>query len=140
MSPRRKTMIPRAELVFDGRCGFCTRVVYALKRLDQDNCLRVIAWQEPTVLERSGLTLKDVQSAAWLIVGDQRLRGAAAINAALAHTTGIKLIWWFYSLPGIHHFQDFVYTWIADHWHLLRGITPRCHEPLVECSSRKTLT
>jgi predicted DCC family thiol-disulfide oxidoreductase YuxK len=136
VSARREPLILRAELVFDGRCGFCTRVVYALKRLDYDDRLCITAWQEPTVLERNGLCFKDVQSAAWLIVGDRRLRGAAAINAALAHTTGIKLIWWFYSLPGIHHFQDFIYGWITDHRHLLRGIRPRCLEPLVDCSAK----
>ena len=135
MSPHCEPLISRAELVFDGHCGFCTKVVYAFKRLDQHNRLRVSAWQEPTVLERNGLTFKDVQGAAWLIVGNRRLRGAAAINGALALVTGIGLVWWWYLLPGVRHVQDHVYTWIADHRHLLRGTTPRCREPMVDCSA-----
>ncbi len=130
-----KPLILPAELVFDGRCGFCTRIVRAIEQLDRHHRLRTVAWQEPTVLERSGLSLQDVRGAAWLVVGNSRLRGAAAINAALTLTTGNGLAWWFYSLPGIRQLQDGVYAWVANHRHWLKGITPRCKEPLVECSS-----
>jgi antimicrobial peptide system SdpB family protein len=124
-----------AELVFDGRCGFCTRVVHAIKRLDRHNRLRIVAWQEPNILERNGLSLQDVHDAAWLVVGNSRLRGAAAINAALTLTTGNGLAWWFYSLPGIQQFQNFIYAWVANHRRLFRGTTPHCREPMVECSA-----
>jgi antimicrobial peptide system SdpB family protein len=127
--------ISPAELVFDGRCGFCTRVVRAIEALDRHNLLRTVAWQEPNILERNGLSLQDVRDAAWLVVGNSRLRGAAAINAALTLTTGNSLAWWFYSLPGIHQLQNCIYAWVADHRRLFRGITPHCQEPMVECSA-----
>jgi antimicrobial peptide system SdpB family protein len=130
-----QTPILPAELVFDGRCGFCTRVVRAIEHLDRHNRLRSVAWQEPTVLERNGLSVQDVRDAAWLVVGNSRLRGAAAINAALTLATENGLAWWFYSLPGIHQVQDGAYTWIANHRHWLKGITPRCKEPTVECNA-----
>ncbi len=125
----------RAVFIFDGRCGFCTRVAHTLVRLDQHSRLRTRAWQESGILERYGLCQQDVRDAAWLIVENRRLRGAGAINAAIALTTGFGLLWWFYSLPGIRQLQDHVYTWVANHRHWLKGVTPRCKEPMVECNA-----
>jgi antimicrobial peptide system SdpB family protein len=132
---RSDLLTQRAVFVFDRRCGFCTRVAHTLERLDQHSRLRTRAWQEPGILERHGFSQQDVKDAAWLLVGNRRLRGAAAINGALALSTGVVLPWWFYSLPGIRQLQDDVYIWVANHRHWLRGVMPRCKEPMVECSA-----
>jgi antimicrobial peptide system SdpB family protein len=132
---RSDLLTQRAVFVFDGRCGFCTRVAHNLERLDHQHRLRTTAWQESGILERHGFSQQDVKDAAWLLVGNHRLRGAAAINGALALSTGVGLPWWFYSLPGIRQLQDGVYIWVANHRHWLRGVTPRCKEPMVECNA-----
>jgi predicted DCC family thiol-disulfide oxidoreductase YuxK len=134
-TPSLEPSSQRAVFIFDGRCSFCTRVAHTLERLDQHSRLRTRAWQESGILERYGLCQQDVQGAAWLLLGNRRLRGAAAINAAIALSTGVGLPWWFYSLPGIHQLQNGVYTWIANHRHWLKGVTPRCKEPMVECNA-----
>ncbi len=135
LTPTFEPSNQRAVFIFDGRCGFCTRVAHSLERLDQHNRLHTRAWQEPDILERYGLSQQEVKDAAWLLLGNRRLRGAAAINAALALSTGIGLAWWFYSLPGIRQLQDGVYGWVANHRHCLKGVTPRCKEPMVECNA-----
>lgn len=135
LTPTFEPSSQRAIFIFDGRCGFCTRVAHSLERLDQHNRLRTRAWQEPDILERYGLSQQEVKDAAWLLLGNHRLRGAAAINAALALSTGIGLAWWFYSLPGIQQLQDGVYGWVANRRHWLKGVTPRCKEPMVECNA-----
>jgi DCC1-like thiol-disulfide oxidoreductase len=38
-------------LIFDGYCGFCTRAIRALERLDRNKHLRFQAWQTPGTLE-----------------------------------------------------------------------------------------
>lgn len=134
LAPSLEPSVQRAVFIFDGRCGFCTRVAHSLERLDQHSRLRTRAWQETDILERYGLSQQEVKDAAWLLLGNRRLRGAAAINAALALSTGIGLSWWLYSLPGIRQLQDGVYSWVASHRHWLKGVTPRCKEPMVECT------
>jgi predicted DCC family thiol-disulfide oxidoreductase YuxK len=135
LAPNFETSSQRAVFVFDGRCGFCTRVAHTLERLDHQHRLRTRAWQESDTLERYGLNQQDVKDAAWLLLGSQHLRGAGAINAAFALTTGFGLVWWLYTLPGIRQFQDGVYVWVANHRHWLRGVTPRCKEPMAECTA-----
>lgn len=120
-------------LIFDGRCGFCTRSVEAIARLDRHGRLTILAWQQPGALERTGLEPHEVRSAAWLLQDGHRYRGAAAINRAVSTATGCSLPWLIYRLPGVRQFEDFVYAWIAANRRLLRGVTPLCKRPGVTC-------
>lgn len=114
-------------LVFDGYCGFCTRSVHWLGRLDRRGRIRALPLQGRRVLELAGLTRDEAMAAAWWIGTDgQRERGAGAINAALAAATGIAAFRVLYRVPGLRWLQDRAYRWIAEHRRLLRGATPHC--------------
>jgi len=114
-------------LVFDGYCGFCTRSVHAVRRLDRRDRVRPLPLQGPRVLEVTGISRPDALRAAWWIGADgSRSSGAGAINDALAAATGVPLFRWLYRVPGIRRLQDRAYRWVAEHRHLLRGVTPYC--------------
>ena len=49
-------MSTRLHVVFDGRCGFCTRAVGWVEHLDRHGRIELHAWQHPGVPERFGLT------------------------------------------------------------------------------------
>ena len=120
-------------LVFDGYCGFCTRAIEGIRRLDKHGLLTIVAWQEPGILESTGLTHEDVKSAAWFIEGSKRYRGAAAINHAISSALGFGLLTQVYNLPGIRQLEDFVYAYIAANRSLFRGIKPYCRRETVKC-------
>ncbi len=120
-------------LIYDGRCGFCTRFVHFIQQLDRNRTISTVAWQVPGVLEANNLTRNDVKSAAWFLEKDQRFRGAAGINRALSKVTGCGLFWFIYSLPLIQQIEDFVYAWVAQNRKLFRGTKPYCHQENSTC-------
>jgi predicted DCC family thiol-disulfide oxidoreductase YuxK len=128
-------MTTQALLVFDGYCGFCTRAVETISRLDRHHRLEVRAWQRPNTLERANLTREDVKTAAWLIHNGKQYRGAAAINAALGLSLGNPLIFGLYQIPGIRQLQDFAYAWIANNRSSLRGVKAFCKRPDSDCET-----
>lgn len=122
-------------LIFDGYCGFCTRAVGWLRRLDHRNRLAVQPYQADNVLARWELTAQDCDEAAWAITSDGgRHRGAAAINAALAAALGTRLPLRVYGLPGMRRLQDAVYVWVSRNRRRFRGVTPWCQANPQECS------
>lgn len=128
-------MTTQALLVFDGYCGFCTRAVETIARLDKHRRLEVRAWQQPNTLERANLTREDVKTAAWLIHNGHQYRGAAAINTALGLAFGNPLIFGFYKIPGIQQLQDFTYALIANNRSSLRGVKAFCKRPDSNCET-----
>ncbi len=126
-------MTSQALLVFDGYCGFCTRAVETISRLDRHQRLEVRAWQRPNTLERANLTREDVKTAAWLIYNGRQYRGAAAINAAIGLALGNPLFFGFYKIPGIQQLQDFAYSFIANNRSSLRGVRAFCKRPDSDC-------
>lgn len=70
-----------AIVVFDGWCGFCTRCVRLLARLDRHGRLELLAAQRDGVPERAAVTLDDAAAAAWTLApGGVRASGAGAIG------------------------------------------------------------
>jgi predicted DCC family thiol-disulfide oxidoreductase YuxK len=116
----------RAEFVFDGNCGFCTRFVLWLQRLDRRGQLQITPWQQPGTLERTGLGHAQVSSAAWFVSSGTPLRAAAAVNAALSLASGWDGFARVYALPLVGTTQEFVYAWIAAHRHRFRGVKAHC--------------
>ena len=113
--------------VFDGYCGFCTRSVAWIERLDRRHRVRMLACQATDVAATHGLTEADCNAAAWAFAPDGRVyRGAAAVNAALAAALGTALPLRIYGLPFVHSVQDAVYGWIARNRRRFRGVTPWC--------------
>ncbi len=128
-------MTSQALLVFDGYCGFCTRAVENISRLDKHQRLEVRAWQQPGTLEQARLTREDVKTAAWLVHNGRQYRGAAAINAAISLATGNPIIFGFYNIPGIQQLQDWAYFWIANNRSSLRGVKAFCKRPDSDCET-----
>ncbi|NJK43475.1 MAG: DUF393 domain-containing protein [Pleurocapsa sp. SU_196_0] len=121
-------------LVFDGHCGFCTRFVRWLVRQDRHARLEAMAWQQPTVLERTGLTRAQVRNAAWCKFDGRWYRGAAAIEVALAVVTGWRWVMAVHRIPGIAQLQNLGYAWIAQHRHWFRGVAPYCRTATPPCN------
>lgn len=68
-------------LVFDGDCAFCTTWVRRLQSvLARFPAAQPWQWLD---LQELGLSVADVTSYAWLLVGEQRFRGHAAFAALL---------------------------------------------------------
>lgn len=116
----------RVALVFDGECGFCTRAVGWVRRLDRRG--RVVAYpaQRPGVLGRFGIGEAQAREAAWAVGPGVRASGAGAAAAVLDAALGVRLFASAYRLPGIRHVADGAYAWVARHRGRLRGVTPWC--------------
>ena len=125
------------DVVFDGRCGVCTRAALWLARRDRRGRLRLHPYQHPGVLERFGLSEAAAHSAAWAFAGEgsraRSYRGAAAIDRALDEALGVKVFLPLYLVPGVRWVQDRVYRWVAENRYRLRGVTPWCEQHPGDC-------
>jgi len=63
-------------LIFDGRCGFCTRAARWIRRWDRRGRVRLVPCQRPGAPERYGLTRAQCEEAAWAITPDGGAIGA----------------------------------------------------------------
>jgi predicted DCC family thiol-disulfide oxidoreductase YuxK len=115
------------DLVFDGQCGFCTRAINWIKRVDRHERIRVHPFQQAGIHERFDLSTADTQAAAWAITSDRRASGAGSINLALDTALGIGFFSAIYRIRGIRWLQDRTYIWVSNHRYLLRGVTPWCN-------------
>lgn len=126
------------DVMFDGRCGFCTRSAGWLERLDRHGRIRIHASQRPGALDRFGITAAAAAEAVWAFRVDrhgrrQSLRGAAAVALALDTALGIRILCPLATLPGMRALAERGYRWVADHRSRLRGVTPWCEAHPGEC-------
>lgn len=126
-------MRPQLTLVFDGHCGFCTRAVGWVKRLDRHGRIECLPSQAPGVLERFGLSRQQADETVWAFHGARRLSGAAAVNATLDAALGGSLFERLYRMPGSKAAQDRGYRWIAEHRGGFPGVTPWCRQHPGDC-------
>lgn len=115
-----------AVLVFDGRCGFCTRAVEWL--MDR---VRVPLRCEPyqaTNLEAYGLTEAQAARAAWWIDRDgRRHRGHRAVGRSLSACGGAyRVLGWLCRVPPASWLAAWVYLLVAKYRRHLPGATPAC--------------
>jgi predicted DCC family thiol-disulfide oxidoreductase YuxK len=113
-------------LVFDGRCGFCTRATdWLAPRLRSRT--RIVPWQhmDPGAV---GLTRDDVARTVWWIEPDgRRVAGAAAVaRALLACGAPWRFIGRFLQAPGIRWIASLGYRGVARIRRWLPGTTPAC--------------
>ena len=130
----RQTLV----ILFDGRCGICTRVARWLVVHDHRGRLRLIPSQRPGILARFGLTQEQVDRSVWLIdlAGEQSLEAGAAVNRALLELGGIwPWVGRALALPPLNRAEEAVYRWIAAHRGRLGrwGIAPACDHPDEPC-------
>jgi NADH dehydrogenase len=115
-----------AVLVFDGKCGFCTGAAnWAQKRFH--NGERAEAWQllDDHVLESFGLSVDDVQQAAWWVdAGGARERGHRAAGRALQADGGWwRLLGWFVLTPPTSWLAAGVYRLVVRLRYRLPGLS-----------------
>lgn len=122
------------DVVFDGRCGFCTLAVARLQRLDRRGSITAYPFQRPGVLERFGLTSEEAQSAAWAFDATARFRGAGAAARALDAALGVRLCVPLYRVPPLRLLADRAYRWVADNRSRLRGSAPWCVQHPADCA------
>lgn len=123
-----------ARLLFDGRCGVCTRSVAWLRRLDRHARIVTVPLQAPGAPESVGATEAEcLASVQWRGSDGVRRSGADAANAALATALGSRMPLVLYrATAGV---QERIYDWVAANRYRLPGITPHCETSPTDCAS-----
>ena len=122
------------RLVFDGECGFCTRCVAWLRRLDPQGKVDVQPYQAEGVPASIHATVEECRgSVQWLGADGVRRSGADAVNAVLAVLTGTALPSAAYRASA--GLQERAYRWVADHRGRFPGATPHCRERPQDCGA-----
>lgn len=115
---------PRWLVVYDGDCGFCRATVRWALRRDRRDRLRARPFQEPGVLEETGIDRADAERAVFLVAPDgRRWSGADASARVLQLLPRWSLLGRFLALPGVVHLARRAYRWIADHRSLASRVT-----------------
>lgn len=124
-------------LVFDGRCGFCTRTVGWLRRLDRQHRIELVPFQHSGAAARVGATLEQCAAAVrWQHADGSRAAAAEAINAALAVMLGTRAPLLVYRVTW--RAQEWLYRWVADNRYRLPGTTPWCERYPADCTAVTT--
>lgn len=147
------------DVVFDGRCGMCTRAAAWIKGKDRHCRLTFHPYQGDGVLERFGLSEEAARTAVWAFspraagvgagvgsgVGSDSAAtdslhnyssghsGAAAVNRVLDTAFGLRIFSAAYGVPGVTWLQDRAYRWVAVNRHRFRGVTPWCDAHPGDC-------
>ncbi|MGU3498385.1 thiol-disulfide oxidoreductase DCC family protein [Mycobacterium sp. C31M] len=123
-------------LIFDGKCGMCTRVRNRLLRMDRTGRLRTEPMQAPGVIERVGVDAERLKESVWWLDSTGAVYGGAkAMNAAVATALGTRLPLVVYTVPGIGRSQERVYRWVAEHRYRFKGVTPLCEAHPKQCAA-----
>ncbi|WP_058235042.1 thiol-disulfide oxidoreductase DCC family protein [Devriesea agamarum] len=131
-------MADAIDLVFDGKCGFCTRSVMWVKGLDRHNRVRLHPSQRPGVREEFDLTEEQTRAAAWGFRQGKRYAGAAAINLAVDAALGIRIFSALYRVPGLRQVQNAGYGWVVKNRYRLPGMAPWCNSHPADCGSSRS--
>jgi predicted DCC family thiol-disulfide oxidoreductase YuxK len=102
-------------LVYDGECGFCTRLAGWVRRRDHRGRIEMRPNQEPGLIERLGLSRAEVERASWAVEpGGRKFEGAAGINRALRELGGgWAALSLFYRVPPLRWVEDRYYARVA---------------------------
>ena len=141
-SLRRDELPDHVTIVFDGRCGMCTRSARYLARIAgvgpigaADRRVDVLASQQADVLERLALDPGDAARAVWTIGGEPRIAVGGPRSIALAVAVGrrstVPLLP--LRLPPVTWLLDAIYAWVAEHRQWFPGETPWCEQHPGRC-------
>lgn len=121
------------SLVFDGNCGFCTRMLGWLRLIDRRRVIESVPYQRPGVPESLGLTERQcAESLRWRGGDGRQVEGAEAVSAALAVALRTELPSRLYRrTSGV---QQRLYQWVAANRHRLPGVTPWCARYPDDCT------
>lgn len=117
----------RVTVIFDGTCGFCTRSIRYLHKLDRQHRITSIACQ--VAKENPGFPPGDIDcgESAWAITVDGRCE-AGGQAATLIASILLQKRWpvTVGRFAGIRHALSFGYRWIARNRHRFPGDMPYC--------------
>ncbi len=117
----------RLTVIFDGTCGFCTRSVRYLRRLDRHNRLTVTACQVAKRAPDFPLGDIDCGESAWAFAADGRAE-AGGQAAPLIAAVLLRQRWpvTLGRRAGVRHVMTFAYRGVARNRHRFPGDTPYC--------------
>jgi predicted DCC family thiol-disulfide oxidoreductase YuxK len=131
----KEVPVSAGRLVFDGRCGFCTRSIGWLRRLDRHQRVAAVPLQAPGAPESVGATETEcLASLRWRGDDGVRLCGAAAANAALGTALGSRLPMRLYRRTS--RLQERGYAWVAANRYRLPGARPHCDKAPADCGQQ----
>ncbi|UCF40103.1 MAG: DUF393 domain-containing protein [Gemmatimonadota bacterium] len=107
----------RPTLIYDGSCGFCSRWVKRMKRLDRDDLIWLLPLQDARATELSGQPRDRLAQAAHFVRPDGAVfAGAAAAREAFRYLSGGRLVDLVAAVPGLMPLAERVYAWVARRW------------------------
>jgi predicted DCC family thiol-disulfide oxidoreductase YuxK len=130
-NPDPPLIIPSRDkyfVLYDGRCAFCRTQASRLLALARQGKVELVDFQEPGALESfPGLSYEACMQAMHLVTPEGRVfRGFEAIVQALATRPVLRWPVHIYYLPGVRHFCDWLYRWIArNRYRLIRRAVAR---------------
>lgn len=125
-------------VLFDGRCGMCTRSARIGRRIDRLGSVEYLAHQVPGVRDRFGITREQADYQIWAIDADGRAVGGAQAVAAILDASVVDAVFGgvavrrlhplerLATLPGIEQGLDVAYQWVARNRRRFPGMTPWC--------------
>jgi predicted DCC family thiol-disulfide oxidoreductase YuxK len=126
-------------IIFDGRCGVCTRTIAWLLSRDTRDRLTVVPCQTVDGVDRFGLTRDDCLRSVWAVTPDGGAEAggqAATLIAAvlLQHRWPVTIG----RMPGVRHILALGYRAVASNRHRLPGMMPWCESHPEECTAEET--
>ena len=113
---------PRALLLYDARCRFCTASVRWAHWLVPGGAVRLADVNDPRLQVRYGITPAAAQAAMHLVrPGDRVSRGATALRDLLRLSSWAFPLAWAWAIPGVAGLADRAYAWVAAHRYLFLG-------------------
>ncbi|MFW0183071.1 thiol-disulfide oxidoreductase DCC family protein [Rothia sp. CCM 9417] len=111
--------------IFDGNCGFCTKTVDYLIKLDRNKLVDFIPYQ---VFEKSSEQeyACDFSKSIVYIENHQYFTGARGFMKFLDRITGLSLFSRIYNFPLLGSCMEAVYRLVAKNRRYLPGTTPWC--------------
>lgn len=103
-------------VVYDGDCGFCKASVRWVLDRDRRGRIEARPFQEPGVLEATGISREAAEREAFLVAPDgRRWSGADAAARVLRLLPRWSLVGRVLQLPVVIQVARLAYRWIADH-------------------------
>jgi predicted DCC family thiol-disulfide oxidoreductase YuxK len=121
MAPDGARLPGRWTVLYDGDCNFCRRTVRRLQRLDRDDRLALVPYQDREVAEFFAWLSRDALEDSLHVVSPagEVWTGARAVERLVPLLRGGRVPALIFRLPLVRPLADRVYRWIARNRHRL---------------------